>query len=158
MVDDAEYVLIMSNSFSTLGKAAVQNARKNGLKAGLIRLRLLRPFPADDIRKMIRGKKAAAVIDQNISIGNGGILYAEIAGVMYNEKKMPLLLSFIGGLGGKSIGSDEFEYVIYSMVRAVETGRVELPRLLYTETEWKEMEKVKEMAGRRECGELENEK
>ena len=71
MTDDAEYILIMSNSFSTLGKAAVKSARKNGIKAGLLKLRLLRPFPESDIVKAIKGAKAVAVIDQNISVGKG---------------------------------------------------------------------------------------
>ena len=61
----------MSNSFSTLGKAAVNSARKNGIKAGLLKLRLLRPFPESDIVKAIKGAKAVAVVDQNISVGKG---------------------------------------------------------------------------------------
>jgi len=148
MIDDAEYVLIMMDSFSTLGKAAVKKAREEGMKAGLLRLRLLRPFPAKDIVGTIKGKKAVAVFDQNISIGKGGILYSEIAGALYNEKERPLLLSFIGGLGGKNISPSEFEFIFDSMIKSVETGVIPEPQLLYTETEWKEMERVKKIAGK----------
>ncbi|UJS19036.1 MAG: pyruvate synthase [Candidatus Jettenia sp.] len=148
MIDDAEYILIMTNSFSTLGKAAVKRAREKGVKAGLLRLRLLRPFPELGIKEAIRKAKAVAIVDQNISVGKGGILYSEISSVMYNEKERPLLLSFIGGLGGKTISSEEFEFIFDRMIEAVDTGVGKVPYLLYTEMEWKEMEKLKNVAGK----------
>ncbi len=148
MLDDAEYVLIMMDSFSTLGKAAVKKARGKGIKAGLLRLRLLRPFPTNDIACAIKGKKAVAVLDQNISIGKGGILYSEIAGVLFNEKERPMLLSFIGGLGGKNISPTEFEFIFDTIINAVKTGIAPEPHLLYTEAEWKEMERLKKIAGK----------
>ena len=148
MTDGADYLLIMTNSFSTLGKAAVKRARENGIKAGLLRLRLIRPFPDEDIRKALRGRKGVAVIDQNISVGKGGILYQEIAGALYNEKERPLLLSFIGGLGGKNISPGEFEFIFDSIIRATETGEVQEPTLLYTAVELKEMERLKKIAGK----------
>lgn len=148
MTDDAEYILIMSNSFSTLGKAAIKEARAKGIKAGLLKLRLLRPFPESDIVKAIKEAKAVAVVDQNISIGKGGIIYSEIASAVCNQKDKPLLLSFVGGLGGKNISPQEFEFIFGSMIKAVSTGEVPVPCLLYTETEWKEMDRLKKMAGK----------
>ena len=138
----------MSNSFSTLGKAAVNSARKKGIKTGLLKLRLLRPFPELDIAKAIKGAKAVAVIDQNISVGKGGIIYSEIASAICNQKDKPLLLSFVGGLGGKTISPQEFEFIIDSMIKAVNTGEIPSSCLLYTETEWKEMDRLKKMAGK----------
>jgi len=148
MLDDAEYVLVMTNSFSSLGKAAVKKARERGIKAGLLRLRLIRPFPVKDIRAAIKGKRAVAVIDQNISIGKGGILHSEIASCLYNEKQRPLLLSFIGGLGGKNISPGEFEFIFNKMikVKGMEGEEVETSQLLYTEEEWKEMARLKGIA------------
>jgi pyruvate ferredoxin oxidoreductase alpha subunit len=148
MLNDAEYVLIMMDSFSTLGKAAVKKVREKGIKAGLLRLRLLRPFPAKDIMAAIKGKKVVTVLDQNISIGKGGILHSEIASVICNEKEKPLLLSFIGGLGGKNISPAEFEFIFDSMIKSVETRVISELQLLYTEAEWKEMERIKKIAGK----------
>ncbi len=150
MLDDAEYVLVMTNSFSSLGKAAVKKARERGIKAGLLRLRLIRPFPVKDIRAAIKGKRAVAVIDQNISIGKGGILHSEIASCLYNEKQRPLLLSFIGGLGGKNISPGEFEFIFNKMikVKGMEGEEVETAQLLYTEEEWNEMARLKGIAGK----------
>ena len=148
MTDDAEYILIMTNSFSTLGKAAVKRARERGIKIGLLKLRLLRPFPDFDIKDAIKESKVVAVLDQNIGIGKGGILYSEIASAIYNEQKRPMLLSFIGGLGGKNISESEFDFIFESMIKAYETGKAPAPQLLYTEAEWKEMERLKKMAGK----------
>jgi pyruvate ferredoxin oxidoreductase alpha subunit len=148
MLDDAEYVLVMTNSFSTLGKAAVKKAREKGIKAGLLRLRLLRPFPRVDIRDVMKGKKALAVIDQNISVGKGGILYSEIASCLYNDETNPYMLSFIGGLGGKNISPVEFDFIFDSMIKTAETGKVPPEKLLYTESEWKEIERLKRIAAK----------
>ena len=148
MLEDAEYVLVMTNSFSTLGKAAVKKARAQGIKAGLLRLRLLRPFPAADIKAAITAKKAVAVIDQNISIGKGGILYSEIASCLYSDKHRPLLLSFIAGIGGKNIWPEEFEFIINKMVTGVDTEDAGTAQLLYTDKEWQEMGRLKKMAGK----------
>lgn len=148
MLEDAEYVLVMTNSFSTLGKAAVKRAREKGIKAGLLRLRVLRPFPDFDIKNALKEKKAVAVIDQNISVGKGGITYSEVSGCLYNEKHRPLLLSFIAGLGGKNISHEEFDFIFDKMIRAEDTEIAGTPHLLYTENEWKEMTGLKEIAGK----------
>lgn len=148
MTEDAEYLLIMTNSFSTLGKAAVKRARERGIKAGLLRLRLIRPFPDDDIKNALKGRKAVSVIDQNISVGKGGILHSEITSALYNEKERPLLLPFIAGLGGKNISPGEFEFIFENMERASKTGEVPKTQLLYTEAEMKEMQRLKKIAGK----------
>ncbi len=64
---DAEYVIVMTNSFASIGKAAVKRLRERGKKIGLARLRLIRPFPHGEIQRALRRRKAVAVIDQNIS-------------------------------------------------------------------------------------------
>lgn len=149
MLDNAEYILLMTNSFSTMGKAAVKRAREKGIKAGLMKLKILRPFPEMDIRDVMRERKAVAVIDQNISIGKGGILHSEIASCLCNEKQKPLLLSFIVGLGGKNISPREFEFIFDSMIEAVDTGEITTQNLLYTEAEWNDTERLKRIAGRK---------
>ena len=58
------------------------------------------------------------------------------------------MLSFVGGLGGKNISPQEFEFIIDSMIKAASTGEGRVPRLLYTETEWKEVDRLKKMAGK----------
>ena len=123
-LDDAEYVLVMSNAFATKGKAAVQRLRVQGVKAGLLRLRILRPFPAAPIADVLEGRKAVAIIDQNLAPGLGGITYQEVAAALYGRSAPPLLLSVIGGLGGKDISTAEFDAVFQDMAQVAAGHRV----------------------------------
>ena len=131
-LDDAEYVLVMSNSFATKGRAAVDRFRENGVRAGLLRLRVIRPFPAAAIIDALKGRKAVAVIDQNLSIGFGGITFGEITSALYGQRIRPPVLSFIGALGGKDINIAEFDQIMDDMHIASATGAIPPPRMLYT--------------------------
>jgi len=146
--DDAEYVLVMSNSFATKGRAAVDRFREKGVRAGLLRLRVIRPFPAGAIRNALRGKKAVAVIDQNISIGFGGITCGEIASVMYTERERPPILSFVGALGGKDISNEEFGQIFEDLEAASRSGITPPPRLLYTDKDEIQTESFLRLAGK----------
>lgn len=88
-LDDAEDVLVMTNSCSSTGKAAVDAARGEGKRVGLLRLRMIRPWPAEAIRDALRGRRAVAVLDQNLAPGQGGILFQEIAASLYHEVERP---------------------------------------------------------------------
>jgi pyruvate ferredoxin oxidoreductase alpha subunit len=144
--DDADYLFVMMGAFATKAKDAVDALRKQGHKAGLLRPRLLRPFPGDLLQEAIAGKRAVAVIDQNISMGSGGVLHTELASALYRRPGAPPLLSFIGGLGGRDIGMGEFLEMARQMVEAASTGRVPLPRLLYTASELRELRKLQTIA------------
>lgn len=148
-MDDADYVIVMSNTFATKGKAAVDRFREEGVRAGLLRIRLVRPFPREEITSSLTGRKGVAVIDQNISIGSGGIFYNEITSCMYNERQRPVILSFIGGLGGKDISHTEFKKVLDDTIMASETGLAPSTQLLYTEAEWLQTKKLLETAHNR---------
>ncbi|MHC4181919.1 MAG: pyruvate synthase [Planctomycetota bacterium] len=149
MIEDAEYVLVMSNSFTVKGKAAVKEFREKGLKIGLLRLRLIRPFPFAELRTLLNGKKAVVVIDQNISPGSGGILFNDVSSALYHEPHRPdVLLSFIGGLGGKDISLAEFTYMIDEMKKSVETGVVPETQLLYTEHDLNQIDSSLKIAGK----------
>ena len=147
-IDDAEYVIIMSNSFTIKGKAAVNKFREKGLKAGLLRLRLIRPFPSTELKAFLRGKKAVAVIDQNISPGSGGILFKDVTTALYHDPDRPeRILSFIGGLGGKDIGHAEFKHIVEEMEKSIETGIVPETQLLYTKNDLEHINNLLNIAG-----------
>ena len=145
-LDDAEVVLVMAGSFATKGKAAVHRWRQSGRRAGLVRLRMLRPFPASALREVLAGRRWVAVIDQNLSPGLGGILFQEVAAALANCSARPLLRSFVGGLGGKDISSGEFEQV-WDEVTAAEPGQATRPRLLMTAAEHEQVERGLAQAG-----------
>jgi pyruvate ferredoxin oxidoreductase alpha subunit len=147
-LDDADYVIVMSNSFATKGRAAVDRFREKGVRVGLLRLRVLRPFPAAAVARTLRGRKAVAIIDQNLSVGFGGITYGEIASALYGEKERPPLLSFVGALGGKDISSAEFDRILEDMQLAHLEGTAPPPRLLYTNADSAQMRGFLRLAGK----------
>lgn len=145
----ADYVIIMSNSFTVKGKAAVTKFRKNGLKVGLLRLRLIRPFPSGDLRTLLNGKKAVAVIDQNIGPGAGGILVNDVTTALYHEPDRPeVILSFIGGLGGKDISHAEFNHIIEELEKSLESGIIPETQLLYTKGDLEQINNLLGIAGK----------
>jgi len=145
--DDAEYVFVMMGSFATKAKEAVDRLREKNWKIGLLRPRLLRPFPENKFYDCLKGKKAVAVIDQNLSMGKGGVIHAELASVLYGKKDVPpILWSIIGGLGGRDISAEEFYEIAASLREAYESGQTPDMRLLYTETEFRQVQKLQAVA------------
>ena len=136
MLDDAEYVLVMSNSFTTLGRQAVKRMRERGVPAGLLKLRMIRPFPSDDIAALLRGRKVVGVFDQNLAPGSGGILYPEVAASLYHVKGRPqAILPVVGGLGGKQLTSAEMTSLFDEMVSIGREGKTPSPIYLMRKDE-----------------------
>ena len=145
--DDAELVFFMIGCYATKAKAAVDQLRAQGWAIGLVRPRLLRPYPENHLRKALAGKKGVAIIDQNVSIGKGGILHSELASILYGQADAPpILASFIGGLGGRDISPEEFYEIAKHLKHAVETNETPKPRLLYTENELRQFKKLQSIA------------
>ena len=144
--DDAEYLLVMIGSFSTKARDAVDSLRAAGRKIGLVRPRLFRPFPGSRVRQLLLGRRAVAVIDQNLSMGMGGVLHSEFATALYGASDAPILASYIGGLGGRDISQQEFFAIADELQPAWESGEQPAPRLLYTDSELTEMRKLQAIA------------
>jgi pyruvate ferredoxin oxidoreductase alpha subunit len=141
--DDADLVFVMSNSFATKGKAAVQKLRRQGIKAGLLKISLFRPFPAEAVASALVGREKVAVIDQNLSPGVGGITYPEIVTALYGRPGAPKkILSVIGGLGGKDIRENEFMTVVDKLNDPEEKG----PVYLYDEKDWAQFQALAKIA------------
>jgi pyruvate ferredoxin oxidoreductase alpha subunit len=144
---DADYLFVMLGSFATKAREAVDRLRDAGEAVGLLRPRLLRPFPVDTLRALLAGKRGVAVIDQNISMGKGGVLHTELLSALYGQPEAPpVVASFIGGLGGRDISAEEFYEIAQTLRTAADTGRTPPPRLLYTKNELREMRKLQAVA------------
>ena len=137
MLGDADYVIVMTNSFASMGKAEIKRLRQQGKKIGLARLRLIRPFPHAEIQRVLGGRKGVAVVDQNISVGKGGILFGEIASALYGlADRPPVLLSFIGGLGGRRFRIGEFADMLSHLENPPHSPAEQFrPHLLFTGAE-----------------------
>ena len=145
--EDADIVFVMMGCFATKAKAAVDQLRDAGKAVGLLRPRVLRPYPAKYIQRILAGKKGVAVIDQNLSMGKGGVLHSELASVLYGQKDAPpILASFIGGLGGRDIAAEEFFEMSEVIRKAVDSNKTPEPRLLYSRNELREMRKLQAAA------------
>jgi pyruvate ferredoxin oxidoreductase alpha subunit len=145
-VEDAEIAIVMIGSFATKAIDAVDRLREAGVRVGLVRPRLLRPWPGDALRRALAGVRGVCVVDQNLSLGKGGILHAEVTSSLYGQPGAPVLVSFVGGLGGRDITPQEFFEMVSVTREAAESGRVPEPRLLYTERELREVRKLQSIA------------
>lgn len=146
-LDDAEFVFIMMGSFASKAKVAVDALRNTGLKIGLLRPRLFRPFPEEKLYQALQGKKAVAVIDQNLSMGKGGILHSELISALYGKADSPsIVASFIGGLGGRDISQDDFFEIAKVLQNSAKNGETPPARLLFNEDEIKQVIKLQAVA------------
>ena len=146
-IDDAEFVFVMMGSFATKARDAVDQLRADGWRIGLVRPRLLRPFPADELRQCLAGKAGVAIIDQNLSMGKGGVLHAEVTSALYDlGQGAPIVASFIGGLGGRDISPGDFQSMAEVIRRAAVDKEPPPPRLLYSESELREVRKLQAVA------------
>jgi pyruvate ferredoxin oxidoreductase alpha subunit len=145
--EGADLVFVMMGSFATKAKDAVDRLRQAGQKVGLLRPRLFRPFPAERFQQLLKKEKAVAVIDQNISMGMGGVLHSELCSALYGQQQAPqLIASYIGGLGGRDISIEEFYEMAKETGDAMQHKKALKPRLLYTETELREVRKLQAVA------------
>jgi pyruvate ferredoxin oxidoreductase alpha subunit len=109
--DDAEVVaVVLGSAFGTM-KAAVDELRAKGVKAGVCMPRVFRPWPADKLAKVLDGKKAVIVMDKHLSIGAYGPMYPEVSSVLIGCKKVPKAYNYIYGLGGKDVKVAAYESV-----------------------------------------------
>ena len=109
--EDAEYILITIGSISGLVKETVDKLRNDGKKAGLIRIRYLRPFPNEEIVSAVKNAKALAVLEKDISFGNEGTVYTNVNSALQKAGVSIPVSNFIGGLGGKNISADDIENI-----------------------------------------------
>jgi pyruvate/2-oxoacid:ferredoxin oxidoreductase alpha subunit len=113
MMDDAEIVLVTSGAVSSTVKYTVNEIRKReNKKVGVLRVRVLRPFNFEKIRRILSGRKKVIVLDRNISFGLGGVFFNEIRSALYSVKEKPMLFGYIWGLGGRDITPQDVEEVI----------------------------------------------
>jgi pyruvate ferredoxin oxidoreductase alpha subunit len=148
-LDDAEIVLVMAGSFTTKAKAAIERWRSQCRRVGLLRLRMVRPFPSREIATALAGRRAVGVIDQNLSPGLGGIFYHEVAGALAAQQvPPPILRSFIGGLGGKDISQAEFDHVLETLEAARASDGPHEAELLFTRAEWDQVRNRLALAGK----------
>ncbi|WP_367834529.1 hypothetical protein [Vulcanisaeta sp. JCM 16159] len=121
-IDDADYVVITYGGIWGNTKRAVDIARKNGIKAGALKLRLFRPFPTDDLVRIVEGVRAIAVIDRAVSPGAPieGPVATEVATALKSRGVDTPVISVVHGLGQRTVFSRD----INELIRILSTGEL----------------------------------
>jgi len=133
--EDADLVLFTMGTMGSDAKIAVDKMRKEGLKVGSARIRVFRPFPMEEIRKLAGNTQMFATIDRHISFGMEGFLATEIKSSLLGQKDTPKVAGFIAGLGGRDVSSETIEKIAKKSLKWMDTGKVE------EETVWVDLRK-----------------
>lgn len=119
--DDADYIIITLGSIAGLCRETADKLRKNGIKAGVLRIRYMRPFPAKEIAEAVKNAKAVAVLEKDISFGNEGAVFTNVNSALYAEKVNVPSYNFIGGLGGKNISASDIDNIYSEIEKGTKT-------------------------------------
>jgi pyruvate ferredoxin oxidoreductase alpha subunit len=123
MMEDAEVAIIALGSTCGTTKVVIDTLRKQGMKVGLFKIRVFRPFAYEEIRKALKGVKAIAVLDRVDGMSSfGGPVFHEIRSCLYELEKKPIVVNYIYGLGGRDIFPDEIEGVYKDLFTIAEKG------------------------------------
>lgn len=125
-LEDAEVVLVALNSAAGTIKDEVDNYREKGVKAGLLKPRLFRPFPYEEVGAALKNAKAICVMDRADSFGGYGPMFMEIVSALYPYRQGPLLFNKIYGLGGRDLMPLDIDKVIDETIEVAKTGKVRM--------------------------------
>ncbi len=121
--EGAKTLLLTMGSFSETAMTTIDKMRGDGKEVGLVKLRLWRPFPFDEIREAVKGAEVLVVLDRALSFGGpAGPVCSEIKSAFYNEAKKPKIVSFVAGLGGRDITVAGFEEIITKGIEISQKG------------------------------------
>jgi pyruvate ferredoxin oxidoreductase alpha subunit len=124
-LDDAEIAILVMGSTAGTAKVVVDQLREKGIKAGLLKLRVFRPFPYQELAQELAHLKVLAVLDRSDSIDSfGGPLFDEVRSAMYDLKVRPQTVNYIFGLGGREINLAMIEGVYTRMQDIAKTGKI----------------------------------
>lgn len=124
-LSDAEVAIVIMNSTAGTAKYVVDEYRAKGIKVGLLKLRVFRPFPAQEIANAIKHIKALAIMDKAESFsGVGGPLFSEIKSALYGVLDGIKIINYIYGLGGRDVKTNDIELVYNTLINIVKTGDI----------------------------------
>ena len=122
-MEDAETALVLMGSTAGTAKAAVDELRSQGRKVGLVKLRVFRPFPMEELAQALKNCKAVAVMDKSEGFSAcGGPLFAETRSALYDLEDRPRLIDIVCGLGGRDISTKDIRAVYDRLDRIAATG------------------------------------
>lgn len=117
--EGANVLLLTVGSMGETAEVAVDELRKRKMPAGLLKLKLWRPFPSEELRKAVKGAKVLAVMDRAVSFGgSAGPVCAEVKSALYGEPDRPAIVNYIIGLGGRDVIAEDFIQIVEKAAKA----------------------------------------
>lgn len=124
--DDAEYCIVTMGSFGETAMEVADMLREEGEKVGVVKIRLWRPFPLDEFRKTVLGKKSLIVLDRAISFGaQGGPVAMELRSALYGQKDAPAIVNYVAGLAGRDVARKDFRNIITEGKKKAASGQTD---------------------------------
>lgn len=110
--EDADIILVTAGAITSVSRIAIDKLRCQGVRVGLMKLRLFRPVPVECWRKALEKAPKVVVIDRNLSVGVGGVFAAEIRSALYGSAHRPPIYSVVAGLGGRDVTPEDVEGIL----------------------------------------------
>lgn len=123
--EDAETLLITMGSYGETASVAVDMMREEGRSVGLVKIRLWRPFPFEELKKATLHANQLVVIDRAVSVGAGGPVASEVKAALYGEDRRPSVYNFVAGLGGRDVTPSDFIKMVDKAEIEIEEGNKE---------------------------------
>jgi pyruvate/2-oxoacid:ferredoxin oxidoreductase alpha subunit len=133
--EDAEVLLTGMGSIATEATMAADLLREGGIRAGVVGIRVYRPFPKEEVREALRNVPAIVVFEKNISYGYEGALCADIKAALYGIGIQTPVHNYIAGLGGRDVKAAELAEATRSSLSAIGAGKKEQQTWLNCVTE-----------------------
>ncbi len=122
LTEDADTIIFAMGSVASQARNVIKKLRKDGLKVGLVSLKLFRPFPVSYLREFFKNKKQVVVFDRDVGYGYEGVLSYELKAALYGLKNSPFIKGFIVGLGGRDITDQHIIKGVYKAIKESEIG------------------------------------
>jgi pyruvate ferredoxin oxidoreductase alpha subunit len=120
--EDAEILIFAMGSVASQARNVISKLRKEGLKVGLVSLKLFRPFPSSQLRELFKDTKLVVVFDRDIGYGYEGVLSYELKAALYGLKQAPFIKGFIVGLGGRDVTDQHIATGVTKAIKESEKG------------------------------------
>lgn len=108
---DAELILITLGSVCGTTRIIVDELRAQGVRAGLLKIRYMRPFPEKEIQQITTNAKAIGILEKNISFGYEGTVFTNVSSAIAKTHKKPFMKNFVGGFGGRDVSKSDIRHM-----------------------------------------------
>jgi pyruvate ferredoxin oxidoreductase alpha subunit len=131
-MDDAEIAIVVLGSTAGTAKAVVNELREKGIRAGLVKIRVFRPFPYKQLADLLSNVQVVAVLDRSDGLsGFGGPVFGEVRSALYDSERRPIVVDYVYGLGGRDITLDHISSVYQDLLQIQKSGEKPIELVKY---------------------------